>query len=315
MSEAVSSSQLFEGPEAPPTSRSGEAQLRAFFGHHKCATGWIDQILREVCFHIGLHFDIVALPVDYQRYGSLEAYVRHEQVDFLSYINADEKQAAGLPLYRGIHVVRDPRDVLVSAYFSHRNSHPTDHWPELEPHRDRLRSLSKEEGLFAEMEFSRPEFDEMHRWNYDQAHILELQMETLTKHPVDGFHRIIRFLDLMDTRSRSTVGRAAHWLQLKLNRLNRKGRRFMPGDLPMFPVPRRRLRGIPPSQLDVILEKKSFSNLSGGRSKGQENTKDHYRKGTPGDWKNHFNDEHIRYFKDQYNDVLVKLGYESDGSW
>lgn len=89
----------------------------------------------------------------------------------------------------------------------------------------------------------------------------------------------------------------------------------MPGNLPMFPVPRRRLPGIPESAITAVLERKSFARLAGGRKKGQEDVNSHYRKGTPGDWKNHFSPEHIRHFKDQFGDLLIKLGYESSPDW
>lgn len=79
----------------------------------------------------------------------------------------------------------------------------------------------------------------------------------------------------------------------------------------MFPVPRRPVHTISVSMLQNILERKSFKNLSGGRRRGQENAKSHYRKGVPGDWTNHLNDEHVRVFRQHYGDLLMKLGYET----
>lgn len=64
-----------------------------------------------------------------------------------------------------------------------------------------------------------------------------------------------------------------------------------------------------------IVYQNRFSRKSGGRSFGEENVKSHYRKGTLGDWRNHFNQEHIKLFKDNYNHLLIKLGYESDSNW
>ncbi len=289
--------------------------LRVFFGHHKCATGWIDGILREVCFHMGINFRIVHLPVHFESAGTLGNLVRNEGVDFLAYTNAERKHIGDLPPFRGFHVVRDPRDVVVSAYYSHLYSHSTKGWSELEPHRNELKQLSKEDGLLNEMEFSRPEFEAMYDWDYNQEHVLELKMEDLTRNSVPQFFRIVRFLNILDEEEHQGIGRLLLSLNLKMNRLNQKGRRFMPGNLPMFPVPRIRIGTIPSSQLSEILEKKNFARLSGGRKRGQENVKSHYRKGVPGDWKNHFNEEHIRVFKAEYNDLLMKLGYESDADW
>jgi Sulfotransferase domain len=40
-----------------------------------------------------------------------------------------------------------------------------------------------------------------------------------------------------------------------------------------------------------------------------------YRKGEVGDWKKYFNDDVKRWFKDEANDTLVELGYETDDGW
>lgn len=289
--------------------------LRAYFGHHKCATGWTVTILREICFHMGICFKIVNRPVDFESYGSLPNLVGAEKVDFLAYSNAMAEHTEDLPLKKGFHVVRDPRDILVSAYFSHLHSHPTDNWPELAEHRKKLQALPKSEGLQCEMEFSQQVFEDMNRWDYGQDHILELKMEELTADPLRGFVQIARFLGILDNTPHNGIQRTAQTVQMRMNRWNQKGRRFIPGDLPMFPFPRQRFHHIPRREVERIVTEHSFSNMTGGRKRGQENRTSHYRKGVPGDWKNHFNSEHVRLFKKRYNDLLVKLGYESSEDW
>ena len=294
---------------------NGDFPLRMFFGHHKCATGWINGVLREVCYHMGLRFQIAHRPVDFEEEGSLRAFAQQRQADFLSYTNADAHYLDDLSFYRAFHVVRDPRDVLVSAYYSHLYSHGTKNWPELEAHRAELQQLSKEEGLFREMVFSRPEFEEMAKWDYDQDQVLEMKMEELTANPEKAFLEIVRFLDMLEGEEPTGAHRLMHAALMKTNRLNQKGRRFMPAGLPMFPVPRHRMHRIPASNVRALVEKKSFSKLAGGRRRGQENVKSHYRKGTPGDWENHLNEEHRQRFKDEFGDLLIRLGYESDHAW
>ena len=66
---------------------------------------------------------------------------------------------------------------------------------------------------------------------------------------------------------------------------------------------------------EKIIELKSFKRMSGGRKKGQENVKNHFRKGVPGDWRNHLTQAQIEVFKEKYNPVLLKLGYESESNW
>lgn len=48
------------------------------------------------------------------------------------------------------------------------------------------------------------------------------------------------------------------------------------------------------------------------RGHGQKST---FRKGIIGDWKNHFNPEVKKLFKERVGDFLIKLGYEKDRDW
>jgi hypothetical protein len=67
--------------------------------------------------------------------------------------------------------------------------------------------------------------------------------------------------------------------------------------------------------LSKLLEKHHFFKLSGGRKRGKENPKSHYRKGIAGDWRNHFTGDHKALFKHITGDLLIKLGYEKDNTW
>lgn len=277
----------------------------AYYSHHKCATGWTTSILMELCFHLGRRFEIAHGPEQYGETGGLKEWVRNRDVEFLAYTNAEIDEVKELPLHRGFHVVRDPRDVLVSGYFSHKNSHPTDNWPELEEHRKALQSLSKEEGLLKEIEFSWPFLDAMRRWDYDQEHILELKMETLTADPDTYFRRALRHLGVYEGEEKS-LG------------LVQKGRLYgnrvvykLHHELPV-PFPRRLAAEstIHSSVLDQILKAHRFEKMTDGRSKGEANPESHYRKGEPGDWKNHFTDRVAQAFGKAYGDIVSKLGYD-----
>jgi len=263
--------------------------------------------------HLHLHLRILNQDKDFLAYGSLSSFVEAEDVDFLVLGNANIHHVRDLPLYRGFHVVRDPRDVLVSAYFSHKKSHPTAEWPELIAHRDRLRSVSKSEGLMLEMEFSRPFFEDMLTWDYEQRNVLEIRMEDLTRQPITVLLRIMDHLDMLeldDSSLRSTFRTLAR----TSNRLSYKGHRFMPGRLPLIPAPRHRMNSLPPSAVEDIVAARTFERLT-GRSKGQENTSSHLRKGVPGDWRNHFDPSHVEAFRRRYNDLVMRLGYETDPDW
>jgi hypothetical protein len=53
----------------------------------------------------------------------------------------------------------------------------------------------------------------------------------------------------------------------------------------------------------------SFEKLSGGRSRGEENRESFLRKGLPGEWRNHLNDEMNKIFQEKAGEWLSRFGY------
>ncbi|HXW52085.1 MAG TPA: sulfotransferase domain-containing protein [Candidatus Acidoferrales bacterium] len=193
-------------------------------------------------------------------------------MDLWCYTNADFVFVRPLNT-TGFHVVRDPRDMIVSGYFSHLRSHPDAGWPRLRLYRPYLQSLSKEEGLFKEMEFSSIFLSQMLSWGYgENPSILEFRFEDMIADQAGSFTKILTHMGLAP-------------------------------------------RPIDAAVLEAILAKYSFERLSGGRTPGQEDATSHYRRGVPGDWRNHFTNAHVAYFKSLYNPLLLKLGYEERGDW
>jgi len=258
---------------------ANKKKLLAYFGHHKCATVWIHKIMHELWRAIGRK--AVNLHSPGQFHKNLALYLEEHGLDCLTYANADGKYVAQLENFAGFHVVRDPRDLAVSSYFSHLYSHPTDNWPQLENHREKLKTLPREKGMILDIEFIHQDvFQRMKDWNYHQENVLEIKMEDLTAHPLETFMDILGFLGMLD----ENPGRIFH-------------------------------KGLTRKKLEKVLKKNSFNRLSGGRKPGQENPKHHFRKGTPGDWRNHFTDPLKSHFKEHYQPLLSKLGYENHDRW
>ena len=275
-------------------------ELLVFFGHHKCASAWINQICEKICNYLGINHRAVFTPQEFNE--DLEKYIRKNQVQFLTYGNANYEYVQQLNSLRGFHVVRDPRDVLVSAYFSHLYSHPLENWPELKNHREKLQLLPKDEGLLCDMAFNQPFLDDMFSWDYQAPNIIQIRMENLVSKPFEYFSNIYKYMGLM-------VASPVDYLELLGYKIVRRTHRVANRSINLTN------RKLSSTNLRSFLDEMDFKKASGGREIGQENKHNHYRRGLPGDWKNHFKMIHIQYFVDHYNPVLFKLGYENDPGW
>jgi hypothetical protein len=240
-----------------------------YFSHHKCGTVWVTAILEEVCAAAGLV--AVRHDNDTRFEGDILSWRTTHPFDFWCYTNADYTFVRGIDL-AGFHVVRDPRDLIVSAYFSHRYSHPDEGWPRLRRYRRFLQTLPEEEGILREMEFSAPVMADMLVWDEHPRGIRLVRFEDLVASPAARFCEILENLGIVPDR-------ISEWT------------------------------------VREIVTRHAFERLSGGRKKGQEDPRHHFRKGTPGDWRNHFTARHVEYFRSLYNALLLRLGYERREDW
>lgn len=272
-----------------------------FFGHHKCATKYILAILRDVCHDCGLRLAQVSSMS--QMDVTLDTFSRQERLDWLCYTNAQWPHAQVVSGIPGFHVIRDPRDILVSGYFSHLYSHETKSWPALEPHRKKLAGLTKHEGLMIEMEFSSRVFEALQEWNYGTGHILEVRFEELTRQPLDAFSKIFRHLNCL-AETTGVADRFGFATKSLVNRIHRATRETFPMRISVGSVPIERL--------GRIVHRHRFENKAGGRRKGVEQVHHHYRKGVPGDWKNHLTSEHLSEFNRRFPRLLMATGYVDD---
>jgi hypothetical protein len=286
----------------------------AYFGHHRCGSTMILIIIEKLCHYMVLKHAHFHSPKEWEYKGvsrTLDALVEDLHLDFVSYISADIKYIADKQKYRGIHVIRDPRDIVVSSYFAHRYSHPTEYWPELIEFRKSLEKLSKDDGLLENMKFTAKLtvdgwdlnlFDTLMNWDYSMPNVMEVKFEDLVANPYQIFVEMFEFLDLVDDTD---------MLVYEISNLLRYKFRSHYPRWPFF----KKINRIPAWMLFSLVYTNRFTKLAGGRTQGQENIRSHYRKGMPGDWKNHFNEQHKKVFKDHHSDLLIKLGYEKDNNW
>ncbi len=268
--------------------------MYAYFGHHRCATLWTAAIVKAVTRELGIRV------AQEDRYGKLPADLSDR--DFLIHLNATQELIGliGSRPYRSFHVIRDPRDILVSSYFSDRYSHPV-YRQEFADFRDQLNNVEFEDGLRLELDRRTAEFEALAGWDYHNPNVYETRYEVLTVKPAEEFSRLLAFLGI----PMYEAGATPFVDQLKLT-INRGLRRVNLGSL--------HLSGVPREHLDKVIAKQAFQKLA-GRSKGQEDQRSHYRKGVAGDWVNYLQGANKDLFKERWGRLLVDLGYEKDLNW
>jgi hypothetical protein len=171
--------------------------------------------------------------------------------------------------YRAFFVIRDPRDILVSHYFSLKYSHSL--FGSVGKHREVLNNLSTTKGLLYLIDQDQYIFDEIKSW-------------------VDAYNSgqntniiLVYFEDLIGSKQLEHVQKLFRHCDINL----------------------------PNDSLEQLLADYNFERLSGGRQLGEENHRSHYRKGTPGDWRNYFNQEIADKFYTITGSLVHDLGYSA----
>ena len=172
--------------------------------------------------------------------------------------------------YRAFYITRDPRDVIISSYFSLRYSHAKSN-SYIETRRKELAELSEPDGIMKTIrELARFISEIMLQWKQAESDRV----------------RIFAFEDVFGPRQEAVLADILHHCRLPLAE----------GDI------------------RALTQKYAFDRIS-GRKQGEEDRKNHYRKGISGDWQNYFSPEHRLICKQLAGEFLVGLGYEKDLNW
>lgn len=172
--------------------------------------------------------------------------------------------------YRAFYITRDPRDVIISSYFSLRYSHAKSN-SYIETRRKELAQLSEHDGITKTVR-------ELARF------ISEIMLQW--KRTENVRVRIFTFEDVFGPRQEAVLADIMQHCRLPL----------AAGDI------------------RDLVHRYAFDRIS-GRKQGEEDRKNHYRKGISGDWQNYFSAEHKQLFKQEAGEFLVGLGYEKDLNW
>lgn len=147
--------------------------------YHKVGTVWFLRVLREVAAHHGMTF---GTGDDYAR---IEAFERGRSVDiFLDY--GSHVRLEELGEYVGSHMIRDPRDMVVSGYFYHLwTPEPWAHLPRAEyrgrTYQEQLNYLPKSEGMLEEIRRMSFWIKHMADWDYDNPRMYEIRYEDIMR--------------------------------------------------------------------------------------------------------------------------------------
>jgi hypothetical protein len=231
--------------------------------HHRVGTVWFRNVLSLIARQFGLSFQRVTresvLPD-----GEMVLY-RHSRFF----------DRTRLESFRGSHLIRDPRDVVVSGYHYHLWTHEKFvHVPSPEyggmTYQQYLRSLGPEDGIAAEIRrMAGSHLAEMGAWNYAQPEFLELKYEDVVVDEAAHFARMFRHYGFSEAAVERSVDLA----------------------------------------LGFSFQKKA------GRSIGEVQEGSHLRSGKPAQWREVFTPDHKALFRELTGDLLERLGYDSGEDW
>ena len=167
-----------------PSSNGLPGRRLLIMTHHKCGTLFLSRYLSELA-------SINDLQMFHSILGTAQP-TREQDISFLKNAQYDRiKDSLDTP---AIHIIRNPLDIVVSAYHSHLSTHNTDNWPLLREQRSILASCTKEQGLFLTLAFLECDaffpdtpgpLHGLKHWCFDDPRIQTIRMEDLVADVTD----------------------------------------------------------------------------------------------------------------------------------
>ena len=247
--------------------------------HHKVGTAWFKNIFGVISTYYGLPFntnDTSLIPA-----GPSLFVDDHAKMDWSQFSRP----------YRGSHMIRDPRDMVVSGYHYHLWTEEkwattpinalgpdmVDYWRLLPvkqienmSYKEYLNSLQHDEGIKAEIQrASSTDIRDMINWDYDNPNFFEFKYEKIMQEEQAVFEDLFSHLGFSRQAVKKCVSLA----------------------------------------LEFSFQKQS------GRKPGKVSNRSHLRSGKSEQWKNEFSPENRAYFKQLHGDDLIKLEYETSLHW
>jgi hypothetical protein len=125
--------------------------------------------------------------------------------------------------FRGIHAVRDPRQIFVSGYYHHKEGHdilwPGFYWEKLAEDRPHLLRLGVEDGLLYELDnIGADVLSQLAGWEDDER-VMQVRVEDLAAAPQKVIAEVVEFLGVADagminTRNESANPESQNWREV-----------------------------------------------------------------------------------------------------
>lgn len=184
--------------------------------YHKVGTVWFGRVLRAVAAQFGMRHGTGA---NYDRIVEFETKANSDVfLDFGSHVNLTM-----LPRrWKASHMIRDPRDLVVSGYFYHRWTN--ENWANLPraeyrgmTYRQFLNSVPKQEGLLEEIRRNSFWIPHMAGWRFSGPDVFEIRYEDIVQDEEPVLRGMFRHFEFNDrsTERAIAIGRRYNFETLK----------------------------------------------------------------------------------------------------
>lgn len=250
-----------------------EPRIYCVATHHKTGTVWMGNVFRRISKVLGLEFVYAA------RINGLDDLARYDRAIVVSWKSKFPEEILNSPEARFLHIVRDPRDILLSGCSFHKKTDSKHEGFLYTPraslggrsYQEHLRALdNRNEELLFEMRNKHDEtIQEIRSWNFDDPRSTELRYEDM----------------LSDVDTELFAGALRNFGMNKVEVTKARG----------------------------IYYRKS---LFGGLAKGQDVTRaGHITSDKKVRWHTELPFEVAKVYAEAYGQDLIDLGYEKDNSW
>lgn len=227
-------------------------------------TIWMTELLRKIASKFGMSVQISNANGD-----------AHNGADILI-ANHSQLPLEALRNYVGSHLIRDPRDAVISGYFYHLWTNESwAHQPDPQygnvSYQQFLKMQNQEDGITAEIQrFSTYiRHYRLMEWDYNNPRILEIKYESLIADEPKVFTELFQHYGFSDDAVAQSL---------------------------------------------KLAESVSFKNIA-KRNQGETKTGVHLRSGKPNQWVELLNSDHRDMIKSEWGELLWKMGYETNHDW